>query len=183
MNEPDVLSITYDMQYFINLSKEECVKKYKYNEMDVECAYGNINQIFSTIFDCIDHHTDWYSSIAKCTLYTKGNKNSMRKKIVIESGFALVRVLHSHELYTDFCSKFPKYEDNYYPAINLIDILVLATSSLIDKHESINDVIIREEKEDFQFGISFNAERSKENAELIEYTLSIGKETMKKVYI
>lgn len=171
------------MQYFIDLSKEECVKKYKYDDMNVECAYGNLNQIFGTIFDCIDKHPDWYSSIAKCTLYTRGNDNSMRKKIITNSGFGLVRVLHSHELYTDFCTRFPKYEDNYYPAINLVDVLVLGASSLIDKYESINDVIIREEKADLQYGISLNAERSKENAELIEYTLCIGKENMRKVYI
>ena len=31
MNDPEVLSITYDIEYFIERSKEECINKYKYS--------------------------------------------------------------------------------------------------------------------------------------------------------
>ena len=183
MNNPEPVSIIYDMQYFIDVSKEECIKKYKYDEMDVECAYGNLDQIYNSIFDHIVDREDLYSSIAKCTLYTRGTKNSNHKKIIANSGFGMSKVFHSNELYNLVCAEFPKYENNYYPAINLIDVLIIGTSSLINKHESINNIIIREEKAGFCFGISFEAERSKENADVIEYTISIGKSHMKgKVY-
>lgn len=184
MNNPEPVSIIYDMQYFIDISKEECIKKYKYDEMDVECAYGNLDQIFNAIFDHILNHEDMYSTIGKCTIYTRGTKASSHKKIIANSGFGLVRVLHSDELYNMVCVEFPKYENNYYPAINLIDVLVIGVSSLINKHESLNNVIIREEKAGFCFGISLEAERDRENAELIEYTISIGKKpyTKGKVY-
>ena len=41
MNDPEVLYITYNMNYFIEKAKQECYRL-KYKEDDINCAYDNL---------------------------------------------------------------------------------------------------------------------------------------------
>lgn len=62
MNDPEVLYITYNMNYFIEKAKQECYRL-KYKEDDIDCAYDNLNQIFDTIIRCVRDNQEHYSDI------------------------------------------------------------------------------------------------------------------------
>ena len=111
MNDPEVLSITYDIEYFIERSKEECINKYKYDEMETECAYGNLDQIFETAIKCIGEHFPTFTSILSSAhiYYNNIISKSIKYSIQIDSGFDLIRLMHHDDLYRAVCLKRPKY--------------------------------------------------------------------------
>lgn len=170
MNDPEVLSITYDIEYFIERSKEECISKYKYDEMETECAYGNLDQIFETAFNCIGEHHVAFEHIlnGRSIRYNSIVSKSIRYSIQIDSGFDLIKLMHHNNLYGAFCLKRPKYTENYYPAINLIDTIVAGTSKLLDNHKSIRKIIIEPDNYDM---IEFSVERIEDNPEEYMYTI------------
>ena len=71
-------------------------------------------------------------------------------------------------LYDAFCLKQPVYAENYYPAINLIDTIVVGTSKLLDNHKSIRKIIIEPDNYDM---IEFRIERIEDRPEEYMYTI------------
>ena len=61
MSKPKILEITYDIDWFIDNNKKECEKRY--NEYDIDCAFGNLNLIYSSIIDVIYRNKAYYSKI------------------------------------------------------------------------------------------------------------------------
>lgn len=170
MNDPEVLSITYDIEYFIERSKEECINKYKYDEMETECAYGNLDCIFETAFKCIGEKFTTFTSLLSSAhiYYNNIVSRSIKYSIQIDSGSDLIRLMHHHMLYDAFCLKRPVYAENYYPAINLIDTIVVGTSKLLDNHKSIRKIIIEPDNYDM---IEFRIERIEDRPEEYMYTI------------
>lgn len=74
----------------------------------------------------------------------------------------------SDDLYRAVCLKRPKYVENYYPAINLIDTIVAGTSKLLDNHKSIRKIIIEPDNYD---SITFIVGRIEDNPEKYMYTV------------
>lgn len=143
MSDPEVLYITYDMGYFIEKAKQECYRL-KYKEDDIDRAYGNLNQIFDTIIKCVKDNQDHYSDIlGSAEINTAASDYSFRKFIEMYSSSKFTKLMHHYELYDEFCKIWPKYEDNYYPAITLVDILMRGVCALLDKHSTIREINIR----------------------------------------
>lgn len=76
--------------------------------------------------------------------------------------------MHHDDLYRAVCLKRPKYVENYYPAINLIDTIVAGTSKLLDNHKSIRKIIIEPDNYD---SITFIVGRIEDNPEKYMYTV------------
>ena len=168
MNDPEVLYITYNMNYFIEKAKQECYRL-KYKEDDINCAYDNLNQIFDTIIRCVRDNQEHYSDILGfAEINSASSDYSFRKFIEMNSSSKFIKLMHHYELYDEFCKICPKYENNYYPAINLIDTIVVGTSKLLDNHKSIRKIIIEPDNYD---SITFIVGRIEDNPEKYMYTV------------
>jgi hypothetical protein len=142
MNDPEVLYITYNMNYFIEKAKQECYRL-KYKEDDIDCAYDNLNQIFDTIIRCVRDNQEHYSDILGfAEINSASSDYSFRKFIEMNSSSKFIKLMHHYELYDEFCKILPKYENNYYPAITLVDILMRGVCALLDKYPTIIEINI-----------------------------------------
>lgn len=143
MNDPEVLYITYNMNYFIEKAKQECYRL-KYKEDDINCAYDNLNQIFDTIIRCVRDNQEHYSVILGfAEINFASSDYSFRKFIEMNSGSKFIKLMHHYELYDEFCKILPKYENSYYPAITLVDILMRGVCALLDKYPTIIEINIK----------------------------------------
>lgn len=143
MNDPEVLYITYNMNYFIEKAKQECYRL-KYKEDDINYAYDNLNQIFDTIIRCVRDNQEHYSVILGfAEINFASSDYSFRKFIEMNSDSKFIELMHHYELYDEFCKILPKYENSYYPAITLVDILMGGVCALLDKYPTIIEINIK----------------------------------------
>lgn len=134
--KPKISKLSYDLDWFIDQAKYECEHNLKYDVMNIECAYGNLIQIYNTIISCVREHSYHFTeAIDGYVIDTRSSKSISHMSI--SSGPALIKLLHLNELYHMTVAKFPKYEDNYYPAIHLIEVLTKAGDKLLDNHSEI----------------------------------------------
>ena len=127
MSKPKILEITYDIDWFIDEAKKECEKRY--NEYDVDCAFGNLNLIYSYIIDVIYRNKAYYSKIINMDFSVSTINHYV---IRVDSSFKFSKLIHSYALYKAVSKKLHKYAKCYYPAIQLSDTMLIACAKLLD---------------------------------------------------
>ena len=128
-SKPKILEIMYDIDWFIDNTKKECEKRY--NEYDIDCAFRNLNLIYSSIIDVIYRNKAYYSKIINMDFSVSTISHYV---IRVDSSFKFSKLIHSDALYKAVSKKLHKYAKCYYPAIQLIDTMLTASAKLLDNH-------------------------------------------------
>ena len=170
MSKPKMLEITYDIDWFIDEAKKECEKRY--NEYDVDCAFGNLNLIYSSIADEIHDHKAYYNKIINIDQIDFSVSTISHYVIRVDSSFKFSKLIHSDALYKAVSKKLHKYAKCYYPAIQLIDTMLTASAKLLDNHRDEIWKIMITGGYEYQNSIIFTASRI-DDTDKISFVLSI----------
>lgn len=169
-SKPKILEIMYDIDWFIDEAKKECEKRY--NEYDVDCAFGNLNLIYSSIADEIHDHKAYYSKIINIDQIDFSVSTISHYVIRVDSAFKFSKLIHSDALYKAVSKKLQKFANCYYPAIQLIDIMLTSCAKLLDNHRDEIWKVIISGGDEYQHTIIFTASRI-DDTDKISFVLSI----------
>lgn len=169
-SNPKILDITYDIDWFIDEAKKECEKRY--NEYDIDCAFGNLNLIYSSIANEIYDHKAYYSKITNIDQIDFSVSTISHCVIRVDSSFKFSKLIHSDALYEAVSKKLQKYANCYYPAIQLIDTMLIASAKLLDNHRDEIWKIMITGGYEYQNSIIFTASRI-DDTDKISFILSI----------
>lgn len=172
-SKPKILDITYDIDWFIDKAKEECEEK-RYNEYDIDCAFGNLNLIYRSIADEIHDHKAYYSKIINIDQidFMVSASTISHCTIRVDSSFKFSKLIHLDALYEAVSKKLQKYTNCYYPAIQLIDTMLIASAKLLDDHRDEIWKIMITGGYEYQNSIIFTASRI-DDTDKISFILSI----------
>lgn len=166
-SKPKILEIMYDIDWFIDNTKKECEKRY--NEYDIDCAFGNLNLIYSSIIDVIYRNKAYYSKIINMDFSVSTIHHYV---ISVDSSFKFSKLIHSDALYKAVSKKLQKFANCYYPAIQLIDTMLIACAKLLDNHRDEIWKVIISGGDEYQHTIIFTASRI-DDTDKISFALSI----------
>lgn len=169
--KPKVLEIKYDIDWFINEAKKECVKL-KYKEEDIDCAFGNLNLIYKSMIDAIYDNKVYYNNLIRIDPVDFSISIIHHHTIRVDSSFKFSKLIHSEALYENTVRKIRKFSNCYYPAIQLIDVMLIAGSKLLDNHRDEIWKIIITGGYEYQNTLMFTASRI-DDTDKISFTLSI----------
>ena len=167
MSKPKILEIMYDIDWFIDNTKKECEKRY--NEYDIDCAFRNLNLIYSSISDVIYRNKAYYSKIINMDFSVSTIHHYV---IRVDSAFKFSKLIHSDALYKAVSKKLQKFANCYYPAIQLIDIMLTSCAKLLDNHRDEIWKVIISGGDEYQHTIIFTASRI-DDTDNISFVLSI----------
>ena len=168
---PKVLEIKYDIDWFIDEAKKEC-ERLKYKEVNIDKAFGNLNLIFKTMIDAIYSNKQYYANSIMVDVGDFSVLVIHHHTLRIDSSFKFSRLIHSPALHDVVVGKVPWLMDCYYPAIQLIDVMLIAGAKLLDNHrDEIWKVIITGGYE-YQNTIIFTTSRV-DDTDKISFSLSV----------
>lgn len=170
-SKPKVLEIKYDIDWFIDEARKEC-EKLGYNGYDVDYAFGNLNSIYSSMVDAIYNNKIYCYRMINIDPIDFSVSTINHRTIRVDSSFKFSKLIHSDILYKAVSEKLQKYADCYYPAIHLIDTMLLAGSKLLDNHRDEIWKIVITGGYEYQNTIIFTASRI-DDTDKISFTLSI----------
>lgn len=166
-SKPKILEIMYDIDWFIDKAKKECEKKY--DEYDVDYAFGNLNLIYSSMIDEIYNNKAYYSK----TINMDFSVSTIHHYVIrVDSSFKFSKLIHSNALYKAISKKMQKYANCYYPAIQLIDTMLIAGAKLLDNHRDEIWKVIISGGDEYQHTIIFTASRI-DDTDKLSFVLSI----------
>ena len=157
----------YDIDWFIDNTKKECEKRY--NEYDIDCAFGNLNLIYSSIINEIYNNKIYYRKIINMDFSVSTIHHYV---IRVDSAFKFSKLIHSDALYKAVSKKLQKFANCYYPAIQLIDTMLTASAKLLDNHRDEIWKIMITGGYEYQNSIIFTASRI-DDTDKISFALSI----------
>lgn len=166
-SKPKILNIMYDIDWFIENAKKECEKRY--DEYDIDCAFENLNLIYSSMIDEIYNNKAYYSKIINMNFSVSTIHHYV---IRVDSSFKFSKLIHSDALYEAISKKMRKFANCYYPAIQLIDIMLIASAKLLDNHRDEILKVIISGGDEYQNSIIFTASRI-DDTDKISFVLSI----------
>lgn len=170
-SKPKILEIMYDIDWFIDKARKEC-EKLRYNEYDIDYAFGNLNLIYSSIADEIYNNKSYYNNIINMD-QTNFSVMTIRHYVIrVDSSFKFSKLIHSDTLYKAVSKKLQKCTNCYYPAIQLIDTMLIASAKLLDNHRDEIWKIIITGGYEYHDTIIFTASRI-DDTDNISFVLSI----------
>ena len=156
----------YDIDWFVDKAKKECEKRY--DEYDIDCAFGNLNLIYSSMIDEIYSNKTYYSKIINMDFSVSTIHHYV---IRVDSSFKFSKLIHSDALYKAISKKMRKFANCYYPAIQLIDTMLIASAKLLDNHRDEILKVIISGGDECKY-IIFNASRI-DDTDNISFALSV----------
>ena len=90
----------------------------------------------------------------------------------VDSSFKFSKLIHLNALYKATSKRLQKYANSYYPAIQLIDTMLIASAKLLDNHRDEIWKVIISGGDEYQHSIIFTASRI-DDTDTISFVLSI----------